>query len=109
MGHAAQVQARLEEKIEEIKDWGEECLLIGDLNRNVDKPMETPKTRLMQSWFNTGKVQLLNDPKIHPRIDPLTGRGSTLDMGVITTGLRDLLEHFEVDWIPTGDGHYKVQ
>ena len=51
VGHAALVQARLEEKINQIKDRGEECLLIGDLNRNVDKPTEHPKTRLMQAWF----------------------------------------------------------
>ena len=76
---------------------GKDCLLIGDINRNVDKPTELTKTRLMQSWFDTGKVQLLNDPKIHTRIDPLTGRGSPLDLGVITPGLRDRVEHFKVD------------
>ena len=88
VGHAAHVQARLEEKIEEIKAWGEECLLIGDLNRNVDKPTELPKTRLMQTWFDSGKVELLNNPKVHTRIDPVTGRGSTLELAVITPGLR---------------------
>ena len=51
----------------------------------------------MKSWFDTGKVQLLNDPKIHMRIDPVTGRGSTIDLGVITPGLRDCVEHFKVD------------
>ena len=71
--HAALVQARLEEKINKIKDRGEEYLLIGDLNRNVDKPTEHPKTRRMQVWFDSGKVQLMNDPKIHTRIDPVTG------------------------------------
>ena len=97
MGHAALVQAILEVKSEQIKDRGEECLLIGDLNRNVDKPTEHPKTRLMQTWYNSGKVQLLNDPKIHARIDQVTGRGSTLDLGVITPGLRSCVEHFKVD------------
>ena len=40
--HTAKVQVRLEEKIEQIKAWDEECLLIGDLNRPVDKPTELP-------------------------------------------------------------------
>ena len=43
VGHAALVQARLEEKINETRDWGEECILIADLNRNIDKPMEHRK------------------------------------------------------------------
>ena len=85
------------EKNDQITNKGEECLLIGDLNRNVDKPTELAKTRLMQSWFDTGKIQLLNDLKIHTRINPMTGRGSTLDLGVITPGLRDRVEHFKAD------------
>ena len=82
--HAVLVQTRLEEKIEGLAAKGEDCLLIGDLNRPMDKPTELQKTRLMKSWFDTGKVQLLNDPKIHTQIDPVTGRGSTLDLGIIT-------------------------
>ena len=89
MGHAVLVQTRLEEKIEGIAAKGEDCLLIGDLNRNMDKPTELQKTRLMKSWFDTGKVQLLNDP--------VTGRGSTFDLGVITPGFRYHVEHFKVD------------
>ena len=38
VGHFSHVQARLEKKIEEIKAWGKECLLIGDLNRTTEKP-----------------------------------------------------------------------
>ena len=112
VGHAAHVQARLEENIEEIKALGEECLLIGDLNRNVDKTTELPKTRLMQSWFDSGKVELLNDPKVHTRIDPVTGRGSTLDLAVITPSLRSCVEHFKVDkhrqWSLPGTVTYKT-
>ena len=56
VGQAVLVQTRLEEKIYNIAAKGEECLLIGDLNRNVDKPTDLAKTRLMQSWFDTGIV-----------------------------------------------------
>ena len=46
-------QARLKEKINQIADLREECQLIGDLNSNVDKSTEHPKTRLMQIWQGT--------------------------------------------------------
>ena len=108
VGHAALVQARLEEKIDQIKDRGEECLLIGDLNRNVDKPTEYPKTRLMQAWFDSGKVEPLNNPKVHTRIDPLTGRASTLDLAVITPSLRSCVKHFTVDKYRTWSLHGTV-
>ena len=109
MGQAVLEQTRFEEIIDNITAKGEECLLIGDLNRNVDKPKKLTKTRLMQSWFHTGKVQLLNYTKIHTRIDPVTvtGRGSTLDMGVSRPGLRDRLNTSK--WITTVEGHYTVQ
>ena len=63
----------------------------------MDKPPEQPKTRLMQAWFDSGKVELLNDPKVHNRFCPVTGKGSTLDLAVITPGLRSWVELFRVD------------
>ena len=61
VAHATLVQTRLEEKMESLTQKGEDCLLIGNLNR----PTELQKTRLMQAWIDTGKVQMLNDHKIH--------------------------------------------
>ena len=95
--HATLVQTRLEEKMESITQRGEDCLLIGDLNRPMNKPTELQKTRLMTKWIETGEVQLLNDPNIHTRIDPVTGRGSTLDLGIINPSLRTKVVHFKVD------------
>ena len=106
--HAVLVQTRLEEKMEALAAKGEDCLLIGDLNRPMDKPTELQKNRLMKAWIDTGKVQLLNDPKMHTRIDPVTGRGSTVDLGIIKPSLRAHVEHFKVD-IPTGDCLNTVQ
>ena len=97
VGHATHIQARLEDKVEQIKAWDEECLLIGDLNRSVDKPTELPKTRLMQAWFDSNNVELLNDPKVHTRICPATGKESTLDLAVMTKGLRSSVVHYKVD------------
>ena len=87
VAHATLVQNRLEEKMESLTLKGEDCLLIGDLNRPMDKPTELQKTRLMQAWIDSGKVQMLNDPNIHTRIDPVTGRGSTLDLAIINPSL----------------------
>ena len=83
--------------MESLTQKGEDCLLIGDLNRPMNRPTELQKTRLMQAWIDTGKVQMLNDPNIHTRIDPVTGRGSTLDLGIINPSLRNKVVHFKVD------------
>ena len=42
--HAVLVQTSLEEKMEGLTQTGEDCLLIGDLNRPMDKPTELQKT-----------------------------------------------------------------
>ena len=94
---ANKVQARLEAKLEAITNKDEDVLLMGDLNRPMDKPTELQKTRIMKSWIDTGKVLLLNDPKVHTRIDPVTGRGSTLDLGIVNPSLKEKVIHFKVD------------
>ena len=66
------------------QDWGEQCLLIGDLNWAPNKPQELPKTRLMTEWIDLGEVVLLNDPKTFTRFDPATGKGSTLYLIIVT-------------------------
>mgnify|MGYP001298422120 FL=1 len=46
----------------------------------------------------------MNDKNISTRIDPHTGQGSTLDLGVISVNIKDLIVKFEVDmdrnWSP---------
>ena len=54
--HANNVQARLEAKLESITSKDEDCILMGDLNRPMDKPTELQKTRIMKSWIDSGKV-----------------------------------------------------
>ena len=72
VAHVNLVQARLEAKIQSITQKGEDCTLIGDLNRPMDKPTELQKTRIMQAWIDFGKVLMLNEPKVHTRIVPVT-------------------------------------
>ena len=38
----------------------------------MDKPTELQKTRIMQAWIDFGKVLMLNEPKVHTRIVPVT-------------------------------------
>ena len=71
----------------------------------VDKPKELPKTRMMQSWFESGKVEPLNYPKVHTMICPASGKGSTLDLAVITPGLKSSVLH----WIRGDSGRYTEQ
>ena len=87
VAHANLVQTRLEEKMESLTQKGEDCLLMGDMNRPMDKPTELQKTRITQAWIDSGKVQMLNDPKVHTRIDPVTGRGSALELAIINQSL----------------------
>ena len=54
--------------MKKIKEWGEECLLMADLNRPVNKPRELLKTRLLTDWIDTGMI-LLNSPKIFTSFD----------------------------------------
>ena len=43
VAHANQVQTRLEAKMDSITERGEDCILMGDLNRPMDKPTELQK------------------------------------------------------------------
>ena len=51
----------------------------------------------MQAWVDSEKVLMLNDPKVHTCIDPVTGRGSMLDLAIINPSLRSKVVHFKVD------------
>ena len=75
-------------------------------NRRFE-PTELPKARMIQSWFDSGKVELLNAPKFHTKIDPATGKGSTLDLAVITPWLRSSV--VTLRWISGDTGLSMVQ
>ena len=48
-------------------------------------------------WIRDVKITLLNKPTIPTRIDPSSGKGSTLDLAIISTSLKTLVEGFKVD------------
>ena len=70
---------------------------MGNLNSPWISLPKFKKTRIMQAWIDSGKVLILNDPKVHTRIDPVTGRGSTLDLAIINPSLKSKVVHFKVD------------
>ena len=74
--------------MESITQKGEDCILMGDLNRPMDKQTEFQKTSIMRAWIDSEKVLMLNDPKVQTRIDPVTGRGCTLDLAFINPSLK---------------------
>ena len=49
-------------------------------------------------------MKLLNDPQKSTRIDPATGSGSTLDLGLVSTNIEKRVVSFQVDsnkeWTP---------
>ena len=72
-------------------------IIMGDLNR----PLQTPKlsfgTKLLKDWVDSGQVIILNDKNIHTRFDPRTGKGSTLDVLIISLNISEVLVKFSVD------------
>ena len=77
---------------------------MGDLNRPLQTPRPSFGTKLLLDWAASGIVSILNDKNTHTRIDPSTGRGSTLDLGVVSENIHRLVTSFEVntnrDWSP---------
>ena len=63
---------------------------LGDLNRPLQTPRPSFGTKLLLDWEDTGTVFILNKKEIHTRIDPFTGKGSTLDLGVVSDNIHKL-------------------
>ena len=72
------VWSKLTGRIEIALSRGEEVILMGDLNRQLQSPTPSFETKLLLDWEKTGQVKILNNKHIHTRIDPCTKKGSTL-------------------------------
>ena len=77
---------------------------MGDLNRPLQAPKPSYGTKLLNEWEDKGTIHILNNRTISTRIDPHTGKGSTLDVGAVSLNIKDLVIKFEVDtdrnWSP---------
>ena len=58
----------------------EGAILIGDLNRPLQVEIPSFGTRLLEQWLEEESVSLLNNRAITTRYDPVTGKGSLLDL-----------------------------
>ena len=58
----------------------------------------------LSSWLEGESVTLLNDRNICTRVDPATGKGSLLDVGITSKNISKAVTNFEVDtdkkWTP---------
>ena len=82
---------------------GEGLTLLGDCNRPLFSDKNTLGVKLMNEWLNEESCVLLND-KTYTRIDPASGAGSVLDLGIISRNILSTVKSFTVDsdknWTP---------
>ena len=76
---------------------GEGVIIMGDLNRPLQAIKPSFDTNLLKDWEESGQVIIMNDKDTHTRFDPCTGKGSTLDVGVISLNIKEALVKFSVD------------
>ena len=72
------------DKINQAIAKGEGTILIGNLNRPLNNDRPSFGTKLLNDWIEEGYVKLLNDRSTPTKFDPVTGKGSTLDLGIIS-------------------------
>ena len=76
-------------------------IIIGDLNRPLNNERPSFGTKLLNDWISEGFVKFLNDRSTPTRFHPVTGKGSTIDLRIIS--IRAVLS-FEVysnrTWTP---------
>ena len=98
------VWSHLTVKINSIIERGESIALLGDMNRPMNSLRKSFGTKLLEDWLQTETVALLNDKNIPTRYDPATGKGSVLDLGIISKDIIKNVTNFEVDsdknWTP---------
>ena len=63
------VWTKLVGKVETALGRGEEVILIGDFNRPLQAPTPSHGTKLLLEWEQTGQVKILNNHKVHTRIE----------------------------------------
>ena len=89
---------KLMNKIAQIVGRGEGLIIIGDFNRQIEAVKPSFGTKLLKEWIDTKNVTLLNSQKMeYTRIDPATGKGSILDLGIVSSNIKSCVRSFSVD------------
>ena len=74
-------------KVNEILEKGESVICIGDHNKPLQNEKDSHRTKLLKQWLSDETMNLLNDPSISTRIDPASGKGSTLDLAMVSSNI----------------------
>ena len=86
----------LTNKVDEILNKAEGCIIIGDWNRpELFSDKRSYATKQLQEWLRKGTVTLLNK-NTPTRINP-TGGSSVLDLGVVSKNIENFTQSFKVD------------
>ena len=93
----SRVWHKLKDKVNQAIAKGESTILLGDLNRPLNNDRPSFGTKLLNDWIEEGYVKLINNRTTPTRFDPVTGKGSTLDLGIISKNLIRAVLKFEVD------------
>ena len=83
--------SKLTNKVDIALGRGESVIVAGDLNRPVQAPKPSFGTKLLLDWVDKGTMVLLNNKDTPTRLDPVTGKGSTLDLGLVSASLANRL------------------
>ena len=97
-GEISATWTKLMDKIAQIVNRGESLVIVGDWNRPIEAAKPSFGTKLLKEWIDTESVTLLNSQKMEfTRIDPATGKGSILDLGIVSSNIKSCVRSFTVD------------
>ena len=86
----------LTDKVDSLINNFEAVCVIGDLNRPLQNQKPSHGTTLLNDWLNEENMRLLN--KNEPtRVDPATGKGSILDLAIVSDNIFHNVKSFHVD------------
>jgi len=82
---SCRIMLKLKNKVQDIIAKGQSVLLMGDMNKKINQENKSPSTQLLLEWLKEETMNLLNNPCLSTRIDPVSGKGSTLDLAIVST------------------------
>ena len=86
----------LTDKVDSILNSHEAVLVLGDLNRPLQSNKPSHGTKLLNEWLQEDNMRLLNSDE-PTRIDPASGKGSILDLAIISDSIFGNVQSFHVD------------
>ena len=95
--NSCRIMTKLTNKIQSILDKGQSVLLLGDMNKNINHDHRSPATKILLDWLEEDTMKLLNNPRISTRIDPASGKGSTLDLAIVSQDILKNIKNFSID------------